>query len=97
MEHSCKATHEEALIAHRWRANEDGSWVRDDCAEQGVAMAALIVQLPNGSWTGPESGPNGEAALYETVDEARKAFDAWLKKRGWKLLDVPADLYRHAS
>lgn len=79
--HSCKGQPDDALIAHPWREHE-GIWVRDDCVEQGVAYAAMVSPDGAGRW------PGGSA------EQAMAASDAWLRQRGWQLIesaDVPND------
>lgn len=87
MKHSCVGQPEKALIAHPWREDADGNWVRDDCVEQGVAFAAIVTQTLDGSqWCGPESGPYGDGPFYPTAKDAKLAFDIWLMQHKWYLV-----------
>ncbi len=88
-EHSCDDTDEDALIAHGWRQDGEGSWCRDDCAEQGCAWAACISRMADGRYTGPACGPYGDGPFHATLEEAKEAYDRRLSEQGWTLLDTP--------
>ncbi len=87
-DHTCEGRPEDALIAHPWRFHEEwGSWVRDDCVENGCAYAASINQTLDGlRWTGPEGGPWSKGPFYDTVEMAMIAYDLKLMQAGWTLL-----------
>ena len=88
--HVCKDSDEDTLIAHGWRQYSEDSWCRDDCAERGVAFAAMVVRLPDGRWSGIACGPYGDGPFHETLEEAKQVYDMNLGERGWTLLDSPA-------
>jgi len=85
--HACEGQPEKALIAHPWRQDSDGGWVRDDCVECGVAYAACISRTLDGKqWTGPGAGPYSDGQFHDTIEDAKIAYDVHLMKKGWTIL-----------
>ncbi len=78
-------------VAYAWSLDKRGTWVRNDCLENGVAWAAGIYPRGDG-YTGPVCDPdNGkEDPIFATIEEAKAAYDRYLRAQNW-LLDETED------